>query len=282
MHGRPVAVALALIAFAVPAAALVSSPPTSPAPVLKGSFASAKQALRVQHRLQTAQCTLAPLRGGAAGASASLSADFVLKTLAPLMGGLISVSMFMAPLPSVLNASKNKSLGELNLSPYPAQCGNCAAWLSYSIILKNPWIFVPNVVGLILGLFFTYIGSRLGDAAQKAALLRSFGSYMSVIALAILCAAKGVFNVAANEVIGRVGIALLMIYYCSPLSTIAKVVETKDSSSIDPALTIVGIANGCFWGMYGLAISDIYVYGPNLVGASIALFTTLTWLFFRK
>jgi len=44
----------------------------------------------------------------------------------------------------------------------------------------------------------------------------------------------------------------------------------------------VGILNGFFWGMYGLAISDIYVFGPNFLGAAINIFTSLTWLFFRK
>jgi len=48
---------------------------------------------------------------------------------AVLQGGLISATMFLAPFSAVLAARKNKDLGELNLSPYPAQCGNCAAWL---------------------------------------------------------------------------------------------------------------------------------------------------------
>jgi hypothetical protein len=43
----------------------------------------------------------------------------------------------------------------------------------------------------------------------------------------------------------------------------------------------VGIVNGCFWGTYGLAIADIYVYGPNLVGAAIAAVTSLVWFIYR-
>lgn len=225
---------------------------------------------------------LAPLRGGAAAASASLSMDFVLKTLAPLMGGIISATMFIAPMPAVLKAQKNKQVGDLNLSPYPAQCGNCAAWLSYGALLNNYWIMAPNVIGLATGLFFTSTGYALGNASQKSTLMRSFVSYMGVIALALACALQGVFSIAANEVMGRMGISLLMIYYLSPLSTIAKVVKDKDSSSIDAALTVVGVFNGLFWGSYGLAISDIYVYGPNLTGAVIAAFTTLIWFLFRK
>ena len=55
---------------------------------------------------------------------------------------------------------------------------------------------------------------------------------------------------------GRVGISLLMIYYCSPLSTIAKVVQTKDSSSIDAALTVVG-ARACM-----ASFADIVTHIP--------------------
>jgi hypothetical protein len=53
-------------------------------------------------------------------------------------------------------------------------------------------------------------------------------------------------------------------------------------SCLDAALTAVGIVNGCFWGSYGLAIADVYVYGPNFVGAAIASITTLIWFLFRK
>ena len=222
---------------------------------------------------------LAPLRGGG-GSDESM--DFVLKTLAPLMGGIISATMFVAPFPAVLKARASKALGDLNLSPYPAQCGNCAAWLSYGLLISNRWVMAPNVVGLITGLFFTYTGYALGSVTQRDAILVSFASYMSVIGVALLCALNGVFSVSAKDVMGRVSIGLLMIYYCSPLSTIAKVLQTKDSSSIDGALTVVGIVNGLFWAAYGLAISDIYVYGPNLTGAALSTCTTLVWLLYRS
>ena len=109
-------------------------------------------------------------------------------------------------MPAVVEARKTKALGELNLTPYPAQCGNAAAWLrrvfaaanllgvrsaalaasllqctdcssalgSYGILVSNAWIIVPNVVGLLTGLFFCYTGYTLGNATQKGALFRSF------------------------------------------------------------------------------------------------------------
>ena len=44
--------------------------------------------------------------------------------------------MFASPFPAVMQARKDKQLGELNVSPYPAQCGNCAAWLRSVYLLS--------------------------------------------------------------------------------------------------------------------------------------------------
>ncbi|EKX47826.1 hypothetical protein GUITHDRAFT_106374 [Guillardia theta CCMP2712] len=190
--------------------------------------------------------------------------------------------MFSSPLPAVLKAQKDGALGELNLQPYPAQCGNCAAWLTYALLVKNVWIVIPNIVGLSLGLFFTYTGHAMGSVQQKSSIMKSFVSYASAIGLAIIAAFSGVFSIPAKEVIGRVGIALLMIYYCSPLATISTVIKTKNAQSIDPLLTVAGILNGLFWFMYGRAISDIYVWGPNGIGAILATISTACYLVYKK
>jgi hypothetical protein len=55
------------------------------------------------------------------------------------------------------------------------QCTDCFSALgSYGILVSNSWIIVPNVVGLLTGLFFCYTGYSLGNATQKGALFRSF------------------------------------------------------------------------------------------------------------
>lgn len=84
----------------------------------------------------------------------------------------------------------------------------------------------------------------MGSVQQKSSIMKSFVSYASAIGLAIIAAFSGVFSIPAKEVIGRVGIALLMIYYCSPLATISTVIKTKNAQSIDPLLTVAGKACG--------------------------------------
>lgn len=56
-------------------------------------------------------------------------------------------------------------LQELNPIPFPVVVANCVAWVGYSIVTKDPYVFLANDPGLILGLFYTF--SAYGYADTK-------------------------------------------------------------------------------------------------------------------
>ena len=45
-------------------------------------------------------------------------------------------------------------MGELNPVPYPAILANCLGWVVYSYMVRDWFIFVPNEVGMLIGLFY--------------------------------------------------------------------------------------------------------------------------------
>jgi hypothetical protein len=62
--------------------------------------------------------------------------------------------MSFSPMPAVVEARKAKALGELNLTPYPAQCGNAAAWLRRVFAVANtPWCAVSCARGLAAAVY---------------------------------------------------------------------------------------------------------------------------------
>jgi len=190
--------------------------------------------------------------------------------------------MFYAPLKAVLKAREQKDLGDLNPLPYPAQVGNCGAWLTYAICVGNPYVVVPNAIGLALGLFFTFTGLSLARSEVKSTILRNFVIYVSVVLGAIGIDKMKLTSIASNDLFGWVGNVLLMIYYVAPLATIKTVIMTRNADSIDPRLAVAGVFNGLFWFIYGVAIWDGYVAIPNAIGAVLASITTTCWLSFRK
>lgn len=46
-------------------------------------------------------------------------------------------------------------LQDLNPIPFPVVVANCVAWVAYAIVCKDPYVFLANDPGLLLGLFYT-------------------------------------------------------------------------------------------------------------------------------
>jgi len=86
------------------------------------------------------------------------------------------------------------------------------------------------------------------------------------------CGIWSLFFVIESDTVPRVagyasmGIVILM--YGAPLSTVRKVLATRDSSSLYLPTCLVTIVCSSFWCIYGLAIDDFFIWSPNVAGIS--------------
>ena len=83
--------------------------------------------------------------------------------------------------------------------------------------------------------------------------------------------------------IGIVVNANLVVFYGAPLSTIAKVLKTRNSASIHIPSMLTATFNGIFWGGFGIATKDLVIAVPNSLGAGLGFIqVALCVLFPRK
>lgn len=61
---------------------------------------------------------------------------------------------------------------------------------------------------------------------------------------------------------GSTSVAVLGVYYVAPLTSVAKVVAERDSSSLHWPLCSMNIINGMLWFAYGLALKDWFISLP--------------------
>ncbi|KAJ3071003.1 hypothetical protein HK102_006530 [Quaeritorhiza haematococci] len=86
-----------------------------------------------------------------------------------------------------------------------------------------------------------------------------------------------------QNTMGAVCVAVLIIFYSSPLSVLYKVISTRNSASLLWPLAVANVINGVLWTAYGFAIKDAYIYGPNGVGTVTSLVQlALCFIFPRK
>ena len=57
---------------------------------------------------------------------------------------------------------------DLNPIPFPVVVANCVAWVGYSIVNKDPYVFMANDPGLLLGLFYTLSAYGYADAKVRS------------------------------------------------------------------------------------------------------------------
>lgn len=230
-----------------------------------------------------------------------MSATIFLEYVCPTLGVVIGSYMFYAPVRDVQNAVARGSLGDLNPLPWAFMLGNCAAWVLYSILIRNFFVFVGNLPGLLLSVWLNLAASKVLYMQQQGFVPVSSSTPSSeqgqfkppnhdYWVMGIVTAWMGVVSVVGfgdsisldtkRLIVGLGANINLSFFYGAPLSTILKVMKERNTASIHLLTMAANTANGIFWGAYGLAVLDYYIFIPNGMGAlmgfvQFALYMTL-------
>lgn len=85
-----------------------------------------------------------------------------------------------------------------------------------------------------------------------------------------------------KNAVGFMAVINLIFFWGSPLSTIVTVCTERDSSSIHVPTMVTNTACSFFWCLYGLAISDYFIFFPNLVGVVLGFIQAILRLMFSR
>ena len=192
-----------------------------------------------------------------------------------------------------MKAIQSNDRGDLNPIPLAVMSTSSLAWLVYGIIVQDPYVTLSNIggtiasMGYIVGLLPLLASASSSSSSSQdqnhnnntnLVLLRQTqyvlmaGVSMSLLLWTYLgLTVMGVappFVLSIEEVGSVLGIfasILFILLSASPLSTIRTVITTKSSKSILGPFMIAQCLNTSLWTMYGLAIKNKFVWGPNSV-----------------
>ncbi len=133
-------------------------------------------------------------------------------------------------------------------------------------------VLVPNVCGVISGLYCTYVYHKHSAGLNKS---KEYALSVGILALSLIF-----YVIGASSAIALLGCALSVAVMGSPLSTLRVVLESSSTESMPFGTSLMAFLNSLSWSMYGLLISkDVFIYGPNLAGVFI---TSLQMLLFLR
>lgn len=201
-----------------------------------------------------------------------MSGNVLLTHIAPALGCIVAWAMFLSPLRAVMHVRKTKAIGAFNPLPLVAMWANCAGWLVYAFLIRDVYVLASNEPGLLLATFMTVTCYGFADDKARETMLGGVLFFSTLLSCAgAYITFGGLTHEAMVSTWGFVTVAILLIFYAAPLSSVAEVLSSRSSAALNEPLAFAAIVNGGLWSAYGWAVADAFIWAPNIVGAAFGV-----------
>ena len=182
--------------------------------------------------------------------------------VAPALGTLFCVGMWLSPLRAVLEVRRTKKMGALNPLPFGITVVNCIAWVVYGCQKRDLFIFFANGSGLVLGFFYCLSVIPFLNNAENATIEEkrlkmrvemlvvggvAFWAMIAMIVFIILDPTQTYDVTTGQTIVSSFAVITTLSYYASPLTTMVEVIKIKDSSSLYAPMILMNLATAFLW-----------------------------------
>lgn len=194
------------------------------------------------------------------------------KFLAPWL----SIVVFGAPIPTLKQVAKDRSVGNLPLLPYTSMVVSAFLWMTYGWLVQQPTIYMSNLVGMVMGLYYAIQFSKYAPTSS-ATLPGSVRHHIMVVAFIVattlfFCTLLSSSRETSVIWIGRVAVVFCLILFASPLAALRTVLRTQSATCIPWPFTIASTVNCWAWVVVGVwDMQDPNVYITNGIALMFGL-----------
>lgn len=201
-----------------------------------------------------------------------------------ILGNIISILVFLAPVPTFLRIYRKKSTESFHSLPYIVALFSSMLWLHYAMLKKDVFLLVTiNSFGCVIETIYILMYIVYTSKANKVSTLRLVVSMnMGLLSFIILLThflVKGSIRV---QVIGWICVVVSVIVFAAPLSIVAQVIRTKSVEFMPFNLSFSLTLSAIVWFAYGLSTKDICVALPNVLGFILGVLQMLLYAIYRK
>lgn len=185
-----------------------------------------------------------------------------------------SVLCSLAPLPTIFEASRTKTVGSMPLLPYSSMAANGFVWALYGWLSDSAPVKYANIVGTILGSYYFREFKKYSPPGSSN-LPGTMNQHLIGVALIVFANGFILSNFpkkTAAEIVGKEGILIFVILFASPLAAVKNVIATKSAASIPLPFTVASTINCSIWLAVGLFLmEDLNIWLPSGLGLLCAL-----------
>ncbi|CAF0706261.1 unnamed protein product [Brachionus calyciflorus] len=161
---------------------------------------------------------------------------------------------------------KTNSVGDISPLPFLTAFINCVIMFLYGMLIKNYQIIFINVVGFNLEIVYIIIFLFYTQNKRKV--------IHQIIFITVITITVGFYAFVyepdptiSSKYIGFLGCIASVIMFGSPLTSLRNVMISKSTESLSFYLCLANFSCSFLWSVYGIMLSDKFIYIPNIIGS---------------
>jgi uncharacterized protein with PQ loop repeat len=211
----------------------------------------------------------------------TLAATFTFAFLVKCLCIVSNIVFQVAPLPQVQKFSTDGDTGEVDSAPLIGILFTGFQWSFYggfAYVVTNEGGFLTivcsNIIGAVLGIYYMW---GFAQNCQDEVSQRKFWVYVKLMVAATLVQAAVIVRLPGPEAlffIGLMSTTASCLGALSMCSTLPKVIETKNSASINVELLFIGLGSSILWCICAVMLWDKWIAIPNFFSLAIQILLT--------
>ncbi|KAF2292933.1 hypothetical protein GH714_029957 [Hevea brasiliensis] len=200
-----------------------------------------------------------------------------------MIGNIISVMVYLAPVPTFFRICRKKSTEGFQSLPYLVALFSSMLWLHYAMLKKDAFLLITiNAFGCVIETIYITLYIAYASKENRISTFRLLLSMnMGLFSIIVILTHFAVKNSVRVQVLGWICVAVSVSVFAAPLSIVAQVIRTRSVEFMPFSLSFFLTISAIMWFVYGLFTKDMCVALPN-VGFILGLLQMLLYAAYRK
>ncbi|XP_074268505.1 bidirectional sugar transporter SWEET9-like [Silene latifolia] len=212
-----------------------------------------------------------------------------------ILGNIVSLGVFLAPLPTFWRVFKKKSTEGFQALPYSVALFSCMLLLYYAMLkTQNAMpIITINSVGFIIEAFYLIVFLIYAPTKARVYTIKLLGlfnvTFLGLIIVGTMVFARGAdahnfFSKGGvrETSVGWICAVFSVCVFAAPLSVMKMVIKTKSVEFMPFCLSFSLTLCAVMWFFYGFLIQDFYIAMPNVLGFLLGITQMLLYIIYKN